>query len=77
MEGFDSTFEGGLQRTADRLKCAGGLSWSSWPAQADHPRLCVADAEEGVDGGPSAAMTMKAPVNPSQPACGLLWRNAA
>ena len=48
-----------LPHTAGRLRRA-VAALSSWPAQAGHPRLLPISAPPGVDGGPAAAMTMKA-----------------
>ena len=48
-----------LQQTAGRLRQGDGAPSASWPAQAGHPRLAVLVSAEGVDGGPSAAMTIR------------------
>jgi hypothetical protein len=48
-----------LQQTAHRLGRA-VVAVSSWRAQARHPRLAVLKSAKGVNGGPAAAMTMKA-----------------
>src|SRR6476660_9070144 len=48
-----------LLQTAGRLRQGDGAPSASWPAQAGHPRLAVLVSAEGVDGGPSAAMTIR------------------
>lgn len=73
-----------LQQTAGRLRQGDGAPSASWPAQAGHPRLAVLVSAEGVDGGPSAAMTIRTdrPSSSGAPtylrfAVALSWRTTA